>query len=167
VTQKKGSQVRRFSHGKWKRGGLVSVAVVVGIGTFAGCATRMTGEGRLPSATDPNRNAMFAFEYAMTDPATGSGRLTGTYHDGQVRVRFDGATSSVAVTSGPQCIDTTAGYVSQNHDSRGEGSLTLFACDNSSLDQKDIFAIMVNTGPFAGYQDVGQTTRSHLTVHSG
>jgi hypothetical protein len=125
----------------------------------------MTGEGSLQSATDPSRSANFEFEYSITNFADGSGRLTGTYHDGAIKLRFDGAESSPPVTPGSTCIDTTRQYVSQSHESPGNGSLMLVACATSGHGQPGLFDIQVTTGPFAGYENLGPTTRGHLTVH--
>lgn len=153
-----------FATGRGSRWRLLVGFGVVGL-LLAGCAGRMTGGGAIPSATNPNGSANFALEYLITNQADGSGRLTGTFHDGAVRLRFDGAESSPAETSGSNCIETTADYVSENQTAAGDGTATVEACDNSGTNLPDVFSLAVLTGPYAGYADEGTLTRGNLTVH--
>lgn len=143
----------------------MAAGVVLIVLALAGCAGRMTGGGVIPSASDPNGSAHFAFEYAITNQADGSGRMTGMYHDGAVQLRFDEAQSSPPETSGTSCIQTTADYTSQDQATPGAGTAFIEACDNAGTGQPDLFSISVTTGPYAGYSDEGAVTQGSLTVH--
>lgn len=142
-------------------GGIALVSLLA----LTGCAVEMHGEGTLSSANDANETAKFAFDYKVTDFKTGSGRLSGMYRDGDVRLRFNGANSSLPGDQDSTCIGTVGNYVSQTKGKDGTGTLLLAACETKN-GAPGLFAIQVNTGPLAGYQNFGLPIRGKLSTNS-
>lgn len=151
---------------------LVNVAALAGaVLLLAGCTGQLTGGGELTSAENPSSYAHFAVEY---DGSSSPARLTGSYHDGSVRLRFDGVQDDPVGNSGPDpaagigvnCFAIDGRYVSQNSDDRGAGAVLLVACDAAQGNLPSLVSLDVETGPFAGYNNAGTLIDGNLTAHT-
>jgi hypothetical protein len=160
------------------------VAVSVAALAVAGCDTKFTGGGTIPSADDVTSDqANFGFNYKVTNLDTGAGNANGTYQDpfapdyplGGVQLKFTGLMSG---DTGPsnECvsgtgINGTVNYTSQNSNYPGTGTLGLAACDmgQPAVTRGDAIAIGVLTGPYAspdpGYFNAGFLTGGNLKSH--
>lgn len=121
----------------------------------------------------------------------GSGRLNGAYidrhaADGPVRMRFDGLTLGFGSceqieqifpglcarfvelfgTDFEHCAVGRGNYVSTNPSKPGEGQVIINACDDpdgeSGPSDDDGLSVTAETGPYAGYVNVGSVTHGNL-----
>lgn len=118
-----------------------------------GCGESVRGGGWLPSAFDPSTKANFGFHSDTTGDA-GERSVHGTYHDqaAGVRLKFTGVVS-VGWIGG-------ATYTYESQDKKNPGSGTVFVDvsdggDGVSETGNDYLNIVVQDGPYAGYQNAG------------
>jgi hypothetical protein len=130
-----------------------------------------TGLGWLPSALDPSEKATFGFTFDGTTQT-----FSGSYHDHGCAVTFCEVTfkgtgilraapppAGMKVKGG--CIAGEPTYESRDGANPGVGMLTLVVCDEDGggAGGEDFIAIIVMTGPYAGYQNSGSPS-GNITV---
>lgn len=122
-------------------------------------ACEATGMGWIPSQADPTKKATFGFVYDGTTQT-----FSGSYHDhaGGVRLKGTGVLKAGPPPAGLDikggCLLGEPAYESQDPDNPGGGTLTLFVCDadgEGAVTADDLLFILVVTGPFAGYENLG------------
>jgi len=145
----------------------VGVASLVAVFALTGCVTKMTGGGWMQSVV-PGEKATFAVNYDVADPD--NERIRGTYHDhgADVRFRFDEVLGTVGGNVGAPCFGRIVGYESQDPTLRGGGEVVVIACDEAEsgvFGPGDSLAIMVQTGPYAGYTNSGPVLGGNFQAH--
>jgi hypothetical protein len=132
-------------------------------------ACQATGLGWIPSALDPSEKATFGFTYDGTTQT-----LSGSYNDQGCGVTFcevsfkgtgvmRAAPPPVGLKVKGGCIGGEPTYESRDKANPGVGVLTLVACDGGGAGEEDFIAIIVTTGPYAGYQNSGSPS-GNITV---
>ncbi|MGH2427653.1 MAG: hypothetical protein ACRDGV_02025 [Candidatus Limnocylindria bacterium] len=136
------------------RGSRSTGALLVAMLLLAGCATKFSGGGFMPSATAQGKATFgFTFECAAPDDCS-DGRMQGAYHDraADVRFRFTGIVEASAEPGfSDNCMGGTMAYTSQGVD-RGSGEVMVLACDagRGGPSAGDTLTILVMTGPYGG-----------------
>jgi hypothetical protein len=132
-------------------------------------ACQATGAGWIPSALDPSEKATFGFVYEGTTQT-----FSGSYHDRgcaltfcDVTIKGTGILRTVPPPAGMNvkggCLGGEPTYESRDPARPGVGLLTLVACDGGGAGETDLIAIIVTTGPYAGYQNSGAPS-GNITV---
>jgi hypothetical protein len=156
-----------------RRAAALAAVAAFAVIVMTGCTTKLTGGGFMPSsaftpAGDNNGKANFGFVYnAEKLTSDGLAKFNGTYHDGDVLFKFDDAIP--IPTTGPDgcTVPALVHYVSQNPAFPGDGFLIFFGCDNGEPGPSngDFLTIIVVSGPYTGYTNVGATSGGNLQAH--
>ncbi len=121
----------------------------------AGC--KVTGGGYIASATGDGK-ATFGFVGSSKNGTS----LSGTWHDGPVKLRF----TAVDVAFPPSdCYSAYARYESTSPAQRGDGMLTVYACDDGEPGTSDEIGIEVTWGPYTGYTNDGELLGGNVQAH--
>ena len=148
------------------------ILIMLSLFFLAGCgpiiiddfSTNFVGGGKLTSAGDPSKIATFGFRF---DGTVIPARIHGTYHDKSedVSLRFTGV---VDFLSGEgevvPCMAAYLNYIPLGTGIDDEGTLYLAACDGGygDITEDDAIHILIETGPFAGYENFGELLGGNL-----